>query len=172
MCAPRSRRRAIELVRPQPRLALRTVIETTPRPDSRVTLGARRDRFGMPRIRVDWRLSADDLRGLNRLRAVLRREFERCGVGRLVDDESTDEAGWPSSMTGGKHHIGTTRMHADPHHGVVDPDCRVHGMSNLYVAGSSVFPTSGYANPTLTIVALALRLADHLKVRLRTGPSG
>jgi choline dehydrogenase-like flavoprotein len=69
-------------------------------------------------------------------------------------------------MAGGKHHIGTTRMHADPKQGVVDPDCRIHGLANLYVAGSSVFPTSGYANPTLTIVALALRLADHLKVRL------
>jgi choline dehydrogenase-like flavoprotein len=61
--------------------------------------------------------------------------------------------------------MGTTRMHVDPKRGVVDPDCRVHGVANLYVAGSSVFPTSGYANPTFTIVALALRLADHLKTR-------
>ena len=75
-------------------------------------------------------------------------------------------------MMGGKHHIGTTRMHVDPKQGVVDPDCRVHGLSNLYVAGSSVFPTSGYANPTLTIVALALRLADHLKARLSRAGRG
>jgi len=68
---------------------------------------------------------------------------------------------------GGKHHMGTTRMHDDPRQGVVDSDCRVQGVSNLYVAGSSVFPTGGYANPTLTIVALALRLAEHLKRRLR-----
>ena len=73
---------------------------------------------------------------------------------------------WPTSVRGARHHMGTTRMHADPHRGVVDADCRVHGIANLYVAGSSVFPTSGAANPTLTIVALALRLAGHLQNRL------
>ena len=85
----------------------------------------------------------------------------------LVEDPGVDAAGWPNSLEGGKHHMGTTRMHADPKQGVVDPDCRIHGLANLYVAGSSVFPTVGYANPTFTVVALALRLADHLKVRLR-----
>ena len=78
-------------------------------------------------------------------------------------DPGTDAAGWPNSMTGGKHHMGTTRMHVDPRCGVVDPHCRVHDCANLYVAGSSVFPTCGYANPTLTIVALAVRLCDRLK---------
>jgi choline dehydrogenase-like flavoprotein len=63
--------------------------------------------------------------------------------------------------------MGTTRMHADPARGVVDPNCRLHGAENLYVAGSSVFPTVGNANPTLTIIALAIRLADHLKTTLR-----
>jgi choline dehydrogenase-like flavoprotein len=155
-----------EIIRPRPRLALRAVIEQTPRPDSRVTLGPRCDRFGLPRVRVDWRLNPSDRRGLERLRMLLAREVERRRLGRLVDDHSVDAAGWPNSMCGGKHHIGTTRMHEDPRQGVTDPDCRVHGLSNLYVAGSSLFPTSGYANPTLTIVALALRLADHLKVRL------
>ncbi len=72
----------------------------------------------------------------------------------------------PESITGGFHHMGTTRMHASPREGVVDPNGRVHGVKNLYVAGSSVFPTAGFANPTLTIVALTLRLADHLKTRL------
>jgi choline dehydrogenase-like flavoprotein len=62
--------------------------------------------------------------------------------------------------------MGTTRMHGDPTHGVVDADCRVHGIDNLYVAGSSVFPTGGFAHPTLTIVALAVRLAAHLRGRL------
>lgn len=71
--------------------------------------------------------------------------------------------GWRSALEGGKHHMGTTRMHADPRLGVVDPDGRVHGAPNLYVTGSSVFPSGGYANPTLTIVALAIRLADHLR---------
>jgi choline dehydrogenase-like flavoprotein len=61
--------------------------------------------------------------------------------------------------------MGTTRMHADPRQGVVDVNCKVHGVDNLYIAGSSVFPTGGYANPTLTLVALALRLADRLKAQ-------
>jgi choline dehydrogenase-like flavoprotein len=90
-------------------------------------------------------------------------------LGRLVFHLAEDDSGWPSCMTGGKHHIGTTRMHTDPAQGVVDADCRVHDLTNLFVAGSSVFPTGGYANPTLTIVALAVRLADHLKERLRAG---
>jgi choline dehydrogenase-like flavoprotein len=74
-----------------------------------------------------------------------------------------DSGAWPESLVGGHHHCGTTRMSDDPKTGVVDADCRVHGLANLYVAGSSVFSTNGYANPTLTAVALALRLADHLK---------
>ena len=70
---------------------------------------------------------------------------------------------WPPALRGGAHHMGTTRMADDPTHGVVDAHCRVHGIENLFVAGSSVFPTGGSANPTLTLVALALRLSDHLK---------
>ena len=70
-------------------------------------------------------------------------------------------------VAGGAHHMGTTRMHDDPRQGVVDRNSKVHGVDNLYVAGSSVFPTSGAANPTLTLVALTLRLADHLKVQLQ-----
>jgi choline dehydrogenase-like flavoprotein len=159
-------RRAADLVRPRRCLALRIIPEATPNPDSRVTLAAARDELGMPRVRVDWRLNPDDRRGLERLRAALATAVRERNLGTLVDDPSEDATGWPVSMMGGKHHIGTTRMHAEAKQGVVDPDCRVHGLANLYVAGSSVFPTSGYANPTLTIVALALRLADHLKARL------
>jgi choline dehydrogenase-like flavoprotein len=155
--------RVTEGVRPRPRLALRTALETTPNPDSRVTLGRRRDRFGLPCVRVDWRLNADDQRGLNRLYDVVREELTRLDLGHLVEDPAKDAAGWPVSMTSGMHHMGTTRMHDDPREGVVNADCRVHDLANLYVAGSSVFPTAGVANPTLTLVALALRLADHLK---------
>ena len=159
-------RRTLEVVRPRHVLAFRTVLETTPRPDSRVTLTTTRDRLGVPRARVDWRINAGDRRGLDRLRRKVAHAIERRGLGVLIEAEEVDESGWPVSMEGGKHHMGTTRMHKEPKHGVVDPDCRVHGIADLYVAGSSVFPTSGYANPTLTIVALALRLADHLKSRL------
>ena len=77
-----------------------------------------------------------------------------------LDDNDTT---WPLSLTGGHHHMGTTRMHVDPKRGVANENCQVHGISNLFIAGSSLFPTSGCANPTLTIVALAVRLADHMK---------
>ena len=163
-------RRASEVIRPSYRLAFRTILETTPRPDSRVTLGTARDRLGMPLVRVDWRISESDRRGLERLRRAMAAAIQRNGLGTLIDDPGVDDTGWPPSMEGGKHHMGTTRMHPNPKQGVVDPDCRVHEIANLYVAGSSVFPTSGYANPTFTIVALALRLADHLTTRLGGSP--
>jgi choline dehydrogenase-like flavoprotein len=159
-------RRASDLIRPRHVLAFRTILETTPRPDSRVILTTARDRLGMPTVRVDWRVSESDRRGLDRLRQAVAKAIESGRFGILVEDPGVDELGWPNSMEGGKHHMGTTRMHLDPKQSVVDPDCRVHGMANLYVAGSSVFPTSGYANPTFTIVVLALRLADHLKARI------
>jgi choline dehydrogenase-like flavoprotein len=161
-------RQIVHTVRPRSTLALRAVLETTPNPDSRVTLGARKDRFGMPRVQVDWRLNDRDKRGLERLMEIMRAEFARLKLGSLIEDHAQDSSGWPNSMTGGKHHMGTTRMHADERKGVVDPNCRVHGCANLYIAGSSVFPTGGFANPTLTIVALAVRLADHIKSRLRS----
>jgi choline dehydrogenase-like flavoprotein len=100
---------------------------------------------------------------------MAQREFSRLELGRFVTHDHVDDTGWPLAMTGGKHHMGTTRMSSEPRKGVVDPDCRVHDVGNLFVAGSSVFPTAGYANPTLTIVALAIRLADYLKRALRSG---
>jgi choline dehydrogenase-like flavoprotein len=81
----------------------------------------------------------------------------------MIDDWNVHENGWPPSMDGGRHHMGTTRMHDDPARGVVDAHARVHGLANLHVAGSSVFPTGSYVNPTLTIVALTHRLADRLR---------
>lgn len=159
-------RRALETFRPRTLLGLRTVLETTPNPVSRVTLIQRRDHFGMPRVAVDWRLNQKDLEGFKALMSSMQKQFDRHGLGRLVEDQAVDDAGWPQSLSGGKHHMGTTRMHDDPREGVVDANCRLHEMSNLYIAGSSVFPTSGCVNPTLTIVALTLRLADHLKQNL------
>jgi choline dehydrogenase-like flavoprotein len=161
-------RQIANMVRPRPVLALQAVMEATPNPVSRVTLGERRDRLGMPRVRVDWRLNASDQRGLRLLIATMQAQFARRKLGPLIVNDSQDAAGWPISMTGGRHHMGTTRMHADERQGVVDANCRVHGCANLYIAGSSLFPTGGYANPTLTIVALAVRLADHLKDRRRS----
>jgi choline dehydrogenase-like flavoprotein len=160
-------RQVLHQVRPRRKLGLRAVLESTPNPDSRVTLTEKRDHFGMRRVRVDWRMNATDRSGFDCLIETLRNEFTRLDLGRLIEDESVDAGNWPNSMTGGKHHMGTTRMHADPKHGVVDGDCRVHSVANLYLAGSSVFPTGGFVNPTLTIIALAIRLADHLKTQLR-----
>ncbi|MDH3669488.1 MAG: GMC family oxidoreductase, partial [Paracoccaceae bacterium] len=149
--------------RPRRQLALRMVVEATPCADSRVTLTGRRDAFGMPRPRVNWRINESDWLGVTRFRDTLARAIETNGLGKLLDDRGLNAEGWPVSMMGGKHHMGTTRMHADPARGVVDPVSKVHSVANLYVAGSSVFPTCGWANPTFTILALSIRLADHLK---------
>jgi choline dehydrogenase-like flavoprotein len=124
----------------------------------------------MPRIEVDWRLTELDKRSLQAGHEAVAEELGRTGLGRLQIDPwlTADLTSWAPELDGGHHHMGTTRMSADPAKGVVDADCRVHGMANLYVAGSSVFSTSGSANPTLTIVALALRLAGHLRQSLET----
>jgi choline dehydrogenase-like flavoprotein len=143
-----------------------TRIEPVPNPDSRVRLGSARDALGIPRAELDWRLSRADRESVVRAVELLGAELGRADLGRLrlVLDP---EAGWPDDLAGGWHHMGTTRMHDDPLKGVVDRDCRVHGMRNLFVAGSSVFTTAGSGTPTLTIVALALRLAAHLEEAAR-----
>jgi choline dehydrogenase-like flavoprotein len=142
--------------------------EAAPNPDSRVRLGDERDALGMPRIVLDWQLSAQDKRSLLAGHQAVAEELGRTGLGRLQIAEwlTADDDSWSPTVEGGHHHMGTTRMSQDPSQGVVDPTSKVHGIANLYIAGSSVFPTSGSANPTLTIVALSLRLAEHLKERL------
>jgi choline dehydrogenase-like flavoprotein len=139
-----------------------TRIDPTPNPDSRIRLGRERDALGMPMVELDWQLSEADRRSVVRATELLGAELGRSELGRLRLAISEEDTAWPADLTGGWHHMGTTRMHDDPRHGVVDSDCRVHGMRNLFVAGSSVFTTAGSATPTMTIVALALRLADHL----------
>jgi choline dehydrogenase-like flavoprotein len=135
--------------------------EQEPHPDSRVLLDYRnRDALDLPRAMLDWRVTEDDMRAVSQTLALIGRQIEAAGIGRFhVPLHATLP---PKRLKGGYHHMGTTRMHVDPAQGVVDVDCRVHGIENLFIAGSSVFPTGGYANPTLTIVALAVRLADHL----------
>jgi choline dehydrogenase-like flavoprotein len=136
--------------------------EQAPYPDSRLTLSHRVDAYGVPRLRVDWRVTPLDIESVKQSYRVLAAELERSGAGRLAWSEDELESRILQNAIVGGHHIGATRMSADPASGVVDVDCKVHGVSNLYVASSSVMPTSGQANPTLTIIALALRLADHL----------
>jgi choline dehydrogenase-like flavoprotein len=141
-------------------------IEQAPNPDSRVTLTDERDAFGLPRVKLDWRLNEQDKHTYTRFARILAAEFGAAGVGRLKMISDHPLLGWPATSAGargGWHQMGTTRMSDDPRTGVVDADCRVHGISNLYIASSSVYPSVGSVNPTLTIIALSLRLSDHLR---------
>jgi choline dehydrogenase-like flavoprotein len=133
--------------------------EQLPNPDSRVSLSDQRDELGIPLPRLDWRVGDIDRESITGWLTALDAALRSAGVGHVVP--SAD--GWEAGIIGGPHHMGTTRMSRDPRLGVVDAHCRVHGVQNLYIAGSSVFTTSGYANPTFTIVALALRLAERLR---------
>jgi choline dehydrogenase-like flavoprotein len=117
----------------------------------------------MPRLRIDWRYTPGDVDSVTRALALLADDLKNSGAGRLVYDPGTLESEMTRYGAYGGHHIGTARMGTDPHTSVVDANCRIHSVDNLYVAGAAVFPTSSQANPTLTIVALSLRLADHLK---------
>jgi choline dehydrogenase-like flavoprotein len=139
------------------------MMEQKPDPNSRVVLGSRRDRYGQPVARLDWRLTEEERRSIRKTQDVLSAALERAGVG--VIEQRYGEVDPAPLIGGGFHHLGTTRMHPDPLQGVVDTDGRVHGVANLFVAGSSVFPTAGFANPTLTLVALTLRLARHIARR-------
>jgi len=157
-----------ELLSKPAALELYTQCEQAPNPDSRVTLGEERDPLGIPRVRLDWRLSELDKQSIRRSQQIIGIQLKRTGVGILEADPwlLTEDDQWETTLRGGHHHLGTARMTGNPRTGVVDRNGRVHGMSNLYVSDGSVFPTGGYANPMLTIVALAFRTADHLRHQL------
>lgn len=148
--------------------------EQAPNRDSRVLLGTDTDALGVPRVKLDWRLSEIDKRSVAVLAQALDGELRRLDLGRVepaswLHDEAEPWRTDPlvsSHPIGGYHHIGTTRMADDPRRGVVRNDGQVHGIENLYVVGSSTFPTSSWANPTLTIVALALRTAERISSAL------
>lgn len=137
--------------------------EQTPLADSKISLSAAKDRHGLPRVRIDWRLCDEDVEGMVRALALFRNGVERGSRCKVVFDEESIRARLYRSHPVGGHHIGTARMATSPATGVVDTNCAVFGAPNLFVASSAVFPTSGHANPTLTIVALAVRLANHLR---------
>jgi choline dehydrogenase-like flavoprotein len=140
---------------------LNPMVEQAPNPESRVLLGTESDVFGQPRIKLNWQLTPLDTYTITRAMEILDEEFRRADLGHLAIETKRDSV--PKGIHGGWHHMGTTRMHSEPKYGVVNPNCRVHGVSNLYIGGASTFPTSGYANPVLTTVALAIRLADHIR---------
>jgi choline dehydrogenase-like flavoprotein len=130
--------------------------EQPPDARSRATLTNDVDALGVPRLSLHWHIGDEVRDSMRRMQSLLQSRLAATGMGRL------DPGGDDFDFTDASHHMGTTRMSVDARQGVVDTDCRVHGVDNLYIAGSSVFPCAGYANPTLTIVALSLRLADHL----------
>jgi len=134
--------------------------EAIPNIDSRVTLDGERNALGEPRAVLDWRRSPRDSENIASIIDLVARELARTGVGRMAVVPDADA--WDDLVTGQHHHMGTLRMSASPADGVVDSSLRFHDVTNLYALGSAVFPTHGHANPTMNIVALALRLADHL----------
>jgi choline dehydrogenase-like flavoprotein len=144
------------------------IVEPEPDPNSRVMLSpTQKDQLGMNRVRVDWRLGSNVKRTFDRTLAILADDMRKSGVAQVELDPPLEGNPWPSDLEGTWHHMGTTRMHDSPKHGVVDRNCKVHGMSNLYVAGSSVFPTAGANFPTITLAALTFRLSEHLAKELR-----
>lgn len=144
--------------------------EQAPNPESRVCLSTEKDALGSPRADLDWRLSALDKETMLQFGKTLQQEFERLGLGRVTTYQWLEDGkpDWPVDPSvgnhpiGGFHHMGTTRMSTSARNGVVDANCTVHGYHNLHIAGSSVFTTGGWANPTLTLLALTHRLGDHL----------
>lgn len=145
--------------------------EQAPNPHSRVTLSHRRDAFDNPRADLRWRMTDQDKHTLRVLATTLNQALASRNLGTFTPEAWIDaeDPAWPVDPTignhpiGGYHHMGTTRMAGTPRDGVTNKNCQVFGYSNLFVAGSSVFTTAGWANPTLTILALAHRLADHLQ---------
>jgi choline dehydrogenase-like flavoprotein len=143
-------------------VTMEMIVEPEPDPLSRVQLDDEVDALGMRRAKVDWRLTNNVVRTVDRTFELVAAELRNKGIANIALDSGISSRGWPGDLEGTYHHMGTTRMHDSPRHGVVDRNCQVHGIANLHVAGSSVFPTSSSNHPTMTLAALALRLADRI----------
>jgi len=154
------------------RLDLDGVFEQAPNPDSRITLSDDFDALGQRRAKLDWRFTELDWRTFRSLAGYFDVQLRHLGLGHLITAEwlLSSRPELNSQVRGVAHHLGTTRMSNDPRSGVVDRNCRVHGIDNLFISSGSVMPTGGFAGPTFTIVALGMRLADHLKGRLARMP--
>jgi choline dehydrogenase-like flavoprotein len=158
-----------------------SLVEQSPDRSNRIMLQEQTDAFGQRRIKVLWRWNELDLRSIRQAQQIFRDELAAAGIGTFIPVEES-VGSQPRRFNSPHHFRGTTAMHDNPRSGVVDADCRVHDVPNLFIAGSSVFPTGGFANPTLTVVALALRLATrlqmlHFQIPIRisipaAGPSG
>ena len=139
--------------------------EQEPNPESRILLSEKVDALGMPRANVRWKLTELTRHTIREFAGTLGEEFRRAGIGEIELQPWVfeDSSPWTMHITDQFHHIGTARMSDSPRTGVVDQNCQVHGVTNFYIGGSAVFPTSGHSNPTLTIIALCMRMADLLK---------
>jgi choline dehydrogenase-like flavoprotein len=147
-------------------VVIRCIVEQRPDPDSRVTLSNCTDKFGVPLSRINWQVSEQERQTIEMTAKLFASEVRRIGVAEFaLENWIATAEGVPPHFLDIAHPSGTTRMSTDLASGVVDPNCEVYGTNGLFVAGSSVFPTSGHANPTQMIVALAIRLADTLKRR-------
>jgi choline dehydrogenase-like flavoprotein len=146
-----------------------SLVEQSPDRSNRIMLQEQVDGFGQRKIKVLWRWNELDLRSIRQAQQIFREELATAGIGTFIPVEES-VGSQPRQFNSPHHFLGTTRMHDNPRNGVVDADCRVHDVQNLFLAGSSVFPTGGFANPTLTIVALTLRLAAHLQSELQSTP--
>ncbi|MFH4965889.1 GMC family oxidoreductase [Gaetbulibacter sp. M235] len=146
---------------------LNTRIEQAPNPNSRVTIVKERDELGVPRASLNWELTSLEKYSIRRMYQILGQQMGVFNIGRIKLNEflrdETNNSLLDDTVNGGWHHMGTTRMSIDPKKGVVDVNCKVHGITNLFIAGAACFPTSGAPNPTLTLVALSLRLSDYIK---------
>jgi choline dehydrogenase-like flavoprotein len=164
---PSAVRTALCHLRPANHWQFVTICEQEPILRSRVTLDTKRDALGLRAVRLEWHLGPLVERTLRHNQEVISTTLAQLGLDCSPDTRRGSSRNEAELIRWVWHHMGTTRMSADPSQGVVDRDCRVHGIHNLYVAGSSVFPTGGNDMPTLTIVALAHRLSDHLKERMK-----
>jgi choline dehydrogenase-like flavoprotein len=146
-----------------------TLIEQFPNPDSRISLLDERDALGMRKVEIHWALTPADRETVKSIGLEVAKCFADTGLGFVKLEEYVYDVDVPLKLNPHAHHMGTTRMASSPEFGVVDENCKVFGVENLYVAGSSVFSTGGACNPTMPLLQLALRLAEHLNHQMGPG---
>lgn len=143
-----------------------SMIEQSPNLDSRVTLDKAKDVFGLPKVILNWQYNTFDAHTIRTLGMESAKELARLGAARVqLADFILDEK-MPITVGHHCHQMGTTRMSSSPKNGVVDENLKVHGIENLFISGSSVFPTGGGCNPTFTVTMLALRLGHYISTKI------
>lgn len=144
---------------------LRVHSEHAPNPNNRVRLNDERDSLGMNRATIDLKFALQDVAPLKKAHDLFDRAIRSLNLGELIYENLESDKMLSHVAPDGLHQIGLTRMSNGPSTGIVDPNCRVFDFRNLYIAGSSVFPTAGQASPTLPAVTLAMRLSEHISRR-------